>query len=197
MDDQYQDPDGATPLDPDEIEGLRLDHIQTREELNQWEHENIQKALLWTLGRNDRNLLSQGFICTLHQKMFEDVWRWAGQFRKTEKNIGCDPAYIATNVAQLCEDCQGWIEYKSYPADEIAARFHHRLVSIHPFPNGNGRHARLLTDLLLQEILNEPVFTWGNADLDNPSEGRGEYIGALKEADNGNITPLLGFVRKK
>ena len=168
-----------------------------REELNQWEHENIQKALLWTLGRNDRNLLSQGFICTLHQKMFADVWRWAGKFRKTEKNIGCDPAYIATNVAQLCEDCQGWIEYKSYPADEIAARFHHRLVSIHPFPNGNGRHARLLTDLLLQELLNEPVFTWGNADFTNPSEGRGEYLGALKEADKGNITPLLGFVRKK
>ncbi len=197
MADQYQDPSGATPLDPDESEGLLLDHIQTREELNKWEQENVQKALLWALTRKNRNLLSQSFIGTLHRKMFDDVWRWAGKFRTTEKNIGCDPAYIAINVAQLCEECQGWLEYKSYPADEIAARFHHRLVSIHPFPNGNGRHARLLTDLLLQELLDEPVFTWGNADLDNPSEGRGDYIKALKEADKGDIAPLLVFVRKK
>jgi Fic-DOC domain mobile mystery protein B len=195
MADQYQEPDGVTPLDPDESEGLLLDHIQTREELNRWEQENIQKAFLWALTRKNRNLLSQSFICTLHRKMFEDVWRWAGQFRTTEKNIGCDPVYIATNVVQLCDECQGWLEFKSYPADEIAVRFHHRLVLIHPFPNGNGRHARLITDLLLDEFLDKPVFSWGNTDLNNPSEGRGEYIRSLKEADKGNITPLLNFIR--
>jgi len=191
----FRYPDGATPLDPDETKGLLLTHITTREELNRWEQDNITRAVMWAISKKHGNLLSQSFICRLHKNMFGDVWSWAGQFRKTMKNIGVDAWMIASEVNNLCDDCQFWLDQHTYPDDEIAVRFHHRLVLIHPFANGNGRHARLITDLLLEQKLGKPKFTWGSTSLVEQGENRAKYIEALKAADNLDYTLLLQFVR--
>ena len=127
--------------------------------------------------------------------MFVDVWEWAGSFRTSQKNLGIDPWQIATELGQLLGDVRAWIEFSTYPSDEIAGRFHHRLVQIHPFPNGNGRHARLMTDLLLVQLLEQPQFTWGKENLVGPGEARHRYIAALKAADQFDFTLLLQFVR--
>lgn len=189
------EPKGTTPLDPDETNGLLLTHITSREELNYWEQQNISEAEEWAFGRRQRDLLSQGFICRLHKKMLGDVWKWAGSFRTSQKNIRIDPWQIATELGQLLGDVNAWIKYDTYPPDEIAARFHHRLVQIHPFSNGNGRHARLMTDLLLEQILNQPRFTWGRENLADTGETRNKYIAALQAADQSDFTLLFQFVR--
>ena len=126
--------------------------------------------------------------------MFGNVWRWAGEYRTTDKNIGVDAYRIPVVLRQLIDDCRYWIENSTYPPDEIAARFHHRLVAIHCFPNGNGRHARLATDLLLMSIEREP-FSWGSRYLVKDEEARNKYIASLRVADDHDIGPLLDFVR--
>ena len=189
------EPKGTTPLDPDETNGLLLTHITTREELNFWEQQNIDEAEEWAFGRRHSNILSQSFVCRLHKRMLCDVWEWAGRFRTNQKNIGIDPWQISTELGQLNGDVQTWIGHGTYSPDEIAVRFHHRLVQIHPFPNGNGRHARLMTDLLLVQTLHKPRFTWGQKNIIAPGETRENYIAALKAADEFDFTPLLQFVR--
>jgi Fic-DOC domain mobile mystery protein B len=190
-------PPGATPLDPNEIEGL-IPNIGLQGELNAREEDNILKARRWALSPRNRSLksgiTSPENLCLLHEKMFEQVWRWSGQFRRTEKNIGVPWLHIPTALFNLCEDVKSQLEYQSYPLDECAARFHHRLVQIHPFPNGNGRHARLAADIFLtsQEL---PVFSWGEEKLEDIVSVRTRYIDALKAADRGDISPLLTFVR--
>ena len=188
-------PDGATPLDPDEIAGLLLTHITTRGELNRWEQDNITDAISWLDKSKPMDILNESFIRELHKRMFCNVWRWAGKFRTSQKNIGIKWWQISTEVKILCDDAKYWIEHQVYSADEIAIRFHHKLVSIHPFPNGNGRHARLMTDPLLENILQTPQFTWASKDLSNAGEIRGRYIGALYEADRFNFQPLIDFAR--
>lgn len=157
-------PDGATPLTAEELEGLIPAHIATRSELNAWEARNMLKAEQWQLGRRRGDILTPAFVCRLHQRMFDETWRWAGTFRKTEKNIGVDRMHIAARTLDLCEDVKAQLAHKSLPLDEIAARLHHRLVSIHSFTNGNGRHARLMTDLLLTQN-GATRFTWGEDAL--------------------------------
>ena len=139
-------------------------------------------------------MLDERFLTDLHKRMFGRVWRWAGKFRHTERNVGVDPLRIATDLRLLLDDCRYWIEHGTYPPDEICARFHHRLVFIHPFPNGNGRHARLAIDLLLV-ALGQPRFSWGKTNLVNPGETRRAYVAALRAADGRDIGPLLEFVR--
>lgn len=186
---------GATPIDPEEIEGLRLNHITTRSELDRWEQENISDAQTWLQKAHKKNLLSEGFVKKLHEKMFSKVWKWAGSFRKSEKNIGITWIQIPTELHVLLKDTAYWIEHETYSKDEIAVRFHHRLVSIHCFPNGNGRHARLMTEVILLSLLDSPAFTWGNGDLINQNQVRDRYIQALQSADNGDYEPLMNFVR--
>jgi Fic-DOC domain mobile mystery protein B len=188
-------PAGATPLDPDETGGLLLSHITTREELNRWEQLNIGEAEEWAFNRNHKDLLSQSFICRLHKKMFSSVWAWAGQFRKSMKNLGVQPWQIALEVNQLCQDTSEWIGSATYEPDEICIRFHHKLVWIHPFANGNGRHARLMADLLSKQIFNNEPFTWGRTDLMGPGKSRSAYIAALQAADEHNFSLLLKFAR--
>lgn len=188
-------PPGATPISPDELDGLKLKHISTRGELDRWEHENIQDALLWLAKRRKGEVLTEQFICKLHEKMFSKVWKWAGRFRRTEKNIGVPWVKIPVELRKLLDDTQTWIEFKAYPPDEIAYRFHHRLVWIHLFPNGNGRHSRLMADIILTELLKQNAFSWGGEDLTNASDIRAKYIHALKEADNYNYSKLEEFVR--
>jgi Fic-DOC domain mobile mystery protein B len=188
-------PPGATPLTPEELEGLKLKHITTRGELDRWEQDNIQDALAWLQKRRKGEILSEKFICQLHEKMFNRVWNWAGNFRRSDKNIGVQWPYIPVELRQLLNDTKVWIEYNTYSPDEIAYRFHHRLVWIHLFPNGNGRHSRLMTEILLMEALHQEPFTWGSHDLSQASDVRKNYISALKAADAYDYNLLKEFVR--
>jgi Fic-DOC domain mobile mystery protein B len=192
---KFDYPEGATPLDPDEAQGLLLSHITSRNELDRWEQENISEAEAWAFRRMPRVILTEGFIKRLHKRMFGTVWRWAGKKRDTGKNIGVPVWQIDSELHNLCADCSTWIEHNAYPADEIAVRFHHRLTAIHPFPNGNGRHARLMTDILLVHLLSQPRFSWGSGNLVNAGECRKQYIAALRAADRHDYEQLLKFVR--
>ena len=189
----FEDDDASTPLTAEEREGLIPSYITLRRELNEAEQANILEAEQWAFARK-RDVLDERFLTDLHKRMFGRVWRWAGKFRHTERNVGVDPLRIATDLRLLLDDCRYWIEHGTYPPDEICARFHHRLVFIHPFPNGNGRHARLATDLLLV-TLGQPRFSWGKTNLVNPGETRRAYVAALRAADGRDIGPLLEFVR--
>ncbi|QMW01708.1 mobile mystery protein B [Spirosoma foliorum] len=188
-------PPGATPLNLEELDGLKLKHIRTRAELDRWEQENIQEALAWLSRRRKADILDEKFIFQLHDKMFNKVWQWAGSCRRSDKNIGVTWSRVPVELRQLLDDTKTWIEYSAYSPDEIALRFHHRLVWIHLFPNGNGRHARLITDVLLTELLNQEAFTWGSSDLSNSGTVRKQYITALKAADAYDYNLLQRFVR--
>jgi Fic-DOC domain mobile mystery protein B len=188
-------PFGATPLDPDEANDLIPEHVSTRGELNAWEQLNIATAAEWLRKRPYRDrLLSTEFMRELHRRMFDGTWTWAGQFRQTMKNIGVPPETIGVRTRDLLDDVQFWIDNASFSLDEIASRFHHRLVAIHLFPNGNGRHARLMADALLEQ-LGLVRFTWGSGSIDALGDVRERYINALRSADGGDYKPLLLFVR--
>jgi Fic-DOC domain mobile mystery protein B len=193
VDDLFEEPDDATPLTPDERKGLLPSDIAYRSELNRAEQENIARAQDWALSRR-RDVLTERFVKDLHGRMLGDVWRWAGHFRTSERNIGIAYYNIPMALRELLADATAWIEHKTHSPDEIAARFHHRLVKIHPFPNGNGRHSRLMADLLVMQLGRER-FTWGSANLEDAGEVRRRYVDALKAADNHDIGPLLAFTR--
>jgi Fic-DOC domain mobile mystery protein B len=192
---EFEYPEGATPIDPDEAEGLLLSHITTRGELDRWEQDNIIEALAWVGKTKSADILTEKFVKELHRRMFGNVWRWAGHFRQSNKNIGGPWHQIPASLRNLCDDARLWVELQDNSPDEIAVRFHHRLVSIHPFPNGNGRHARLMTDLFLENVLNGSRFTWGSEDLSRAGNARQRYIAALHAADEHDYEPLLEFVR--
>lgn len=191
-------PPGATPLEPEELDDLIPNYITTRGELNELEHKNIQEAIRWIRNKKSFDVTDPGFIHELHKKMFNQVWKWAGKARKSAKNIRVDWTQISTQTAHLLGDIKYWVNNKTFPIDEIGTRFHHRLVQIHIFPNGNGRHARLTTDLLLESLGCES-FTWGATTSKDPLETEGtrreEYIFALRAADKNDYTPLSVFVR--
>jgi Fic-DOC domain mobile mystery protein B len=190
-------PDGATPLDPDESEGLIPDHIVTRAELNEAEEANIAAGFAWAVRAiRARHVLTDEFAYELHRRMFDQVWEWAGSTRLTNKNIGIDKFGIRVAVRELVADASLWKEANVYPPEEIAVRLHHRLVAIHPFPNGNGRHARMMADLfMLKEGIRPLPWGRGRGSLVNTGELRSEYIAALRAADRGDIAPLLAFAR--
>ncbi len=185
--------DGGTALTEEEREGLIPSYITLRSELNEAEQANILEAEEWAFARK-RDLLEEKFLNNLHQRMYGNVWRWAGKYRTTGKNIGIDAYRIPTELRQLLDNCRYWIESGTYENDEIAARFHNSLVSIHCYPNGNGRHARLAADLLLKSMGLER-FSWGGKNLVDVGETRKRYIAALQAADEHDIGPLLEFVR--
>jgi len=187
--------EGQTPLDPDEMAGLIPNHLLTKDELNDWEQENILRAVRWVKRGRSHNVLSERFCRTLHSRMFDLTWAWAGTFRKSDKNIGCDWRQVSTRLAQLFGNVSWWIEHDTYTLDEIAARFHRDLVWIHPFPNGNGRHARMMADALLRRMDQQP-FSWGDGgNLVSANDTRKRYLNALRLADQGDYQALLSFVR--
>lgn len=185
--------DASTPLTEEEREDLIPSYITLRSELNEAEQANILDAEDWAFSRK-RNVLDERFLNSLHKRMLGRVWRWAGQYRRSGKNVGVDAYRIPQELRQLLDDCRFWIEHATYGPDEIATRFHHKLVWIHLYPNGNGRHARLATDLLLV-ALGQPRFTWGSVNLVDPGKTRQAYVAALRAADKHDISPLLDFVR--
>jgi Fic-DOC domain mobile mystery protein B len=191
-------PPGATPLDPSEVAGLIPDYITTQAELNALERENILEAINWAHGRQHSDVMNATFALGLHKRMLNRVWKWAGTQRTSDKNIGVFKEQIPTELAKLFGDAKYWIEHNTYSWDEIGARFHHRLVSIHAFVNGNGRHARIMTDILLSSNGREP-FSWGMRTQTGALEVQGalrdEYISALRKADQGDYDALLRFVR--
>ncbi|WP_025872838.1 mobile mystery protein B [Methylobacillus glycogenes] len=188
-------PQGATPLDPDELAGLKFAHVTKRGELDHLEQANIQAGLQWLQRTKRTDILTEDFVRTLHKRLFGDVWRWAGTFRKTEKSIGIDPVKIAVELHHLLGDTQYWIEHETFPPLEIAARFHHKLVYIHPFPNGNGRHARIMADVILTKIYGSPAIDWaGGYDLQSMNERRDIYIQALRAADERDYKLMFSFV---
>lgn len=185
--------DASTPLSPEEQEGLIPSYITQRSELNEAEQANILDAEEWAFNRQ-RDVLSEKFLNDLHKRMFGRVWKWAGHYRRTGKNIGVDAYRIPIELRTLLDDVRYWTEHGTYEPDEIAARFHHRLVSIHLFPNGNGRHARTVADLLLV-ALGRPRFSWGREHLVDAGETRQAYVDALRAADDRDYGALFAFVR--
>ena len=188
-------PEGATPLDPDEMAGLKYPHVTTRVELDELESANIDSGLYWLSRQRKLAVLTEQFVRDLHRRLFGDVWQWAGSFRLTDKNIGIDPLLISVQLKDLLDDVQYWLDNETYVPVEAALRFHHRLVYIHIFPNGNGRHARIMADTILENLYGEEPINWeARYNLLENNEGRHEYIGSLKEADKGNYQPLFDFV---
>jgi Fic-DOC domain mobile mystery protein B len=193
----FDEPEDATPLEPEERTGLIQSWITSRHDLNLAEQDNIIKAVAWV--RRSRRveldtLMSSDFARKLHKRMFGEVWRWAGQLRATERNIGMDAWRIAAELSAMFDDVRYWATHETYAPDEIAIRLHHRLVFIHPFPNGNGRHGRLLADMLIARLGGE-VFSWGGGQLQSTSDLRAQYVSALRAADAHSIEPLLAFAR--
>jgi len=184
---------GNTPIDPNEAEGLIPDLI-TQSQLNEYEQLNIATAWIWapTSRYLKRQLLSRDGLQRLHQRMFDRTWKWAGQFRRSEKSIGIKWTEVPVAVQSLCDDTTYQLKEQSFPLEEIAVRFHYRLVSIHPFPNGNGRHARMAADLLCLQRGGQ-AFPWGASNLTARGSARAAYLDALKRADNGDLLPLMQF----
>lgn len=191
--DIFETDDNSTPLTEEEKQQLKARWITTRGELNDLETKGIIEAEIWLLS-NKKEILNERFLKTLHKKMFGDIWTWAGAFRTSERNIGVAPYEIQPQLRILLDDVKFWIEKETFSKKEIAVRFHHRLVQIHPFPNGNGRISRLMADLLMQKFENKKL-NWGSGNLTEISELRKQYINALREADNGNYSTLLDFVK--
>lgn len=194
MTDLFAQPNDATLLDAEEREGLLQTWITTRADLNEAEQANIDDAVAWMARRRDSDLLTKGFVFELHRRMFGDVWAWAGSTRRTGKNIGIEPQQIHVQLGGLLRNARYWIEHQSFSPDEIALRLHHGLVAIHPFPSGNGRHARLIADLLIMELGGEP-FSWGGGTLRDIGMLRAEYIAALRAANAHEFTLLQTFAR--
>jgi len=189
--------DGQTPLDEEEKEGLLINTITTRQELDEFEQLNIQKAIEWTLRRKFKKeqIFTEAFVKELHKKMFGDTWAWAGKFRNSNKNLGVDRFQVSTALKSLLDDTIFWIANETCSPDEIAIRFKHRIVSIHCFANGNGRHSRLIADVIIEHVFNKEVYSWGSSVLVKSDDARKKYLFAVKKADNGNIEPLLKFSR--
>lgn len=189
---------GQTPLDPEEIEGLKIHSITTKAELDEHEQQNIEDAMVWLLGLKapTKKIISEKFIIELHKRMYKNIWKWAGKFRTSEKNIGVRSYMIATDLKILLDDALFWIANETYPADEIAIRFKHRLVAIHCFPNGNGRHSRIMADVILEKIYKQHRFSWGLNQVGKKQEEiRTEYINTIRQADHHDIVPLLNFAK--
>ena len=189
--------DGQTPLDEEEKEGLLIPSIATRGELDEFEQQNIEQAVQWTFGRSFKpeTVFTEDFVRLLHKRMFGEVWAWAGTFRKTNKNIGIDKWQIPIELRCLLDDVRYWHENNTYPTDEIAVRFKNRIVRIHCFANGNGRHSRLIADIIIEKIYKLPVFSWGAVQLSGEGDVRAAYLRAVKAADNGDYSQLLAFSR--
>ncbi len=195
LDLQYTD--GQTPLDEEEKEGLKINSITTQGELDEFEQLNIEKAIEWTIHANLKaeKILTEKFVKGLHKRMYGDVWKWAGEFRRSEKNIGIPWTQIGIELKVLLDDTNYWIENNIFSPEEVAIRFKHRIVSIHCFPNGNGRHSRMMADIIIENIFGEEIFTWHQSNMVKADKKRKEYIKTLRVADKGDINPLIKFAK--
>jgi Fic-DOC domain mobile mystery protein B len=188
--------DGHTLLTPDEEEEL-IPSLTTRGDLNEWERLNILEAARWAL--SPRRLsrvdpVTEHYIRELHRRMFDETWKWAGRYRSTEENIGIASYRIRDALGGLIGYVRYWLDYKTFSPDEIAVRLHHRLAFIHPFSIGNGRHARLMADVVARHE-GQAIFTWGSGGIVSAGDIRRRYIDALHAADENDLQPLIAFAR--
>ena len=188
---------GQTPLSEEELEGLKISSITTREELDEFEQLNIEKAIQWTIGKkcHSKELFSEKFMKDLHKRMYGEVWKWAGTFRTSEKNLGIKSYLIPVQLKQLLDDVTFWYENNVFTPEELAVRFKHQLVSIHCFANGNGRHSRLMADLIMEKLYQQPFLTWGGSSLVKSNEKRKAYIKAIQMADRHDLEQLIIFAK--
>ncbi len=193
--DKFDEPEGATPLEPDEKQGLKIPNVKTRAELNELEQANIEEGLLWLARQKSPDVLCEAFVRQLHVKLFGEIWAWAGQYRSSEKSIGVAPHNISSELKKLIDDARFWIENQTYPSRELVLRFHHRLVWIHCFANGNGRHARIMADAILTKIFKEKPIDWGVRNFENSNAVREKYIAALRKADGQDFSLLVEYVK--
>lgn len=189
--------DGQTPLNEEEQNGLLIPSITTREELDEFEQLNIEKAIQWNFGKKWKaeQLFTEKFVKDLHKRMYGEVWKWAGAFRESEKNLGIKSYLIPAELKVLLDDAIFWVQNDTYSPDELAIRFKHRLVSIHCFSNGNGRHSRLMADLIMEKLFNSTFFSWGSSNLVKATDTRKAYIKAVKMADKQDLQPLIVFAK--
>jgi len=191
----FNDRQGQTVLSPVEKKGLKLTHISNMKELDEAEQMNINEGLLWLQGQKSEDYISEDFFQKLHLKLFGKVWRWAGVYRHTNKNIGIDYWKVPREMNGFVENANYWLKNKSYPDwPEFLAHFHHKLVFIHPFPNGNGRFSRIVTNHLCKMNQHEAP-TW-QAHLE-PKVRRGHYIKSLREADDKQYSKLIDFFKRE
>lgn len=188
---------GQTPLSEEELDGLLIPSITTREELDEFEQLNIEKAIQWTFGKkiNAEKLFTEKIIKDLHKRMYGEVWKWAGSFRNSEKNLGIKSYLIPLQLKQLLDDVIYWYQNNTFPPVELVIRFKHQLVSIHCFPNGNGRHSRLMADLIMEKLYLQPILSWGSSNLVKADDKRKNYIRAIKMADKHDIHSLIDFAK--
>jgi Fic-DOC domain mobile mystery protein B len=189
---------GQTPLDEDEKDDLLIKTITTRGELDEFEQLGVEKAIEWTRKRTFgfQQILTEEFVRELHKRMFDGIWKWAGQFRASNKNLGVDKNEIRSELKKLLDDCHYWVDHNVFSGDEIAVRFSHRIVAIHPFSNGNGRHARLIADILVSHGFGRPHFSWGSINVTAQGAARSAYLKALREADQNDYRALIQFARQ-
>jgi Fic-DOC domain mobile mystery protein B len=192
-------PDGNTPIRPEKAEQL-IPRISTTGELNEYEALNILRAREWAFDSRtmkSTDPLEEPYVRELHHRMFDNVWKWVGTYRQTERNIGCDPKEIAQRIPQLLANTRYWLENKTFSTDEALLRFHHQLTKIHPFANGNGRHARMIADVVAVKY-GKVEFTWAaGKDLVAQGDARTRYLAALRtlDAKENDVKPLLDFAR--
>lgn len=192
------EPEGATPLTLDDMQGLRYKHLETRDQLNELEAANILKGQMWAnklKAPTLETIFSRDFITQLHIELFGEVWKWAGIFRLRELNIGVAPHNISVELHNFLEDAKCWIEFKHFDNLELSARIQHRLVQIHPFANGNGRHSRIFTDIVRVFLLKEKPMKWANVKLEDMTTERSSYISGLRTADGGDFLEFVGYLR--
>lgn len=188
---------GQTPLDEEELEGLLIPSITTKKELDEFEQQNIEEAIQWLLSRSLKaeKIFTEKFILDLHKRMFGQVWKWAGKFRTSQKNLGSNYWQVPVDLRMLLDDAMLWHSNQTFEPDELAIRFKHRIVSIHCFSNGNGRHSRLMADVITEKIYGREVFSWGTGDLSSSGQSRTNYLKAVKLADKGEFTSLIDFAK--
>lgn len=190
-------PDGATPLSPDDLIGLKLPHIQSNSQLNEIEAANILQGQAWVASHNTLTrdeIFSREFVVALHESLLGDIWTWAGTFRQREVNIGVDPVNISVDLHNFLEDAKCWVEFNHFTPLMLNARIQHRLVQIHCFANGNGRHSRIFADTVTIFLLKKKPLKWANVELEYVLNERNAYIGALRKADAGDFTHLESYL---
>lgn len=174
---------------------MRIKQISNRAELDEFEHHNIQQAIEWLYGKkfSAEQVFSESVVCQIHERMFGEVWKWAGKFRQSNKNIGVDKWQISVALHSLNNDALYWVQHSSFDPIEIAIRYKHRLVSIHCFANGNGRHSRLMADIIMANVFKMQPLKWGMSSLTQSTQLRNNYIEALRSADAGDYSLLIAF----
>jgi Fic-DOC domain mobile mystery protein B len=193
----FNQPAGASPISDEQAEGLKQTWVSTQEDLNAVEEKNFSRGRDWLFkSKREANDISRiEFLCTLHKKMLGEVYSWAGEIRRNQTNIGIESHQIRTSVENLRRDLLSWIDNQSHTEEEIAIKYHFRLVQIHPFLNGNGRLSRFLADFLNEKYFENEPFSWGRKNLILKGEARSSYLRALKDADQENLMPLIEFAR--